>query len=69
MESIGPQIRTFRRVSNITGYDLARRIGRSAGWLSLVERGHFTPSTEDLKRIAAALDVPLATLLPKSEGA
>ncbi len=60
--TLGFKIRAIRRLADKPGYALAREIGRSAGWVSLVERGHFTPSEQDLARIARALNVPVASL-------
>ena len=60
----GP-IRVFRTLQGLTQRDLATRLGRSQGWLSLIERGHLRPSDEDLQRLAIELHVETVFLLPE----
>ena len=59
----GP-IRFFRTLQGFTQGELAMRLGRSQAWLSLIERGHLTPSIADLERLAHELHVDVVILLP-----
>ena len=56
---MGKEIRQLRKAKGLTLHDLASAIGRSIGYVSQVERGLSTLSIEDLRRLAAAMDVPL----------
>jgi len=56
----GEDIRAIRRSRGRTLQETAGAIGRSAGWLSLVERGHADPSIRDLERIAAVFGVNIS---------
>ncbi len=62
----GP-IRLFRTLQGLTQGELAVRLGRSQGWLSLIERGHLTPSNQDLERLAKELHVEMIFLLPEGQ--
>lgn len=55
--SLGADLRALRKTRGLTLAQLARRLGRSLGWLSQVERDLSGPSLDDLREIAAALDV------------
>lgn len=57
---MGPDLRALRKARGLTLAGLAARTGRSLGWLSQVERGLSTPSIEDLRLLAAALEAPLS---------
>jgi len=56
--ALGLDVRGLRKSRNLTLNELALRIGRSVGFLSQVERGLSSPSIDDLRAIATALDVP-----------
>jgi transcriptional regulator with XRE-family HTH domain len=56
---VGARIRLRRKERGMSLRDLAAKTDLTASFLSLVERGHNTPSLDSLHRIAAALDVPL----------
>ena len=58
-EQVGARIRLRRKERGLSLRDLAAKTDLTASFLSLVERGHNTPSLDSLHRIAAALDVPL----------
>ncbi len=60
--TLGADLRTLRKARDMTLSDLARRLQRSVGWLSQVERDLSKPSDKDLALIAAALDVSVAML-------
>jgi len=58
--AIGQDVRALRKSKSLTLAELALKIGRSVGYVSQVERGLSEISIVDLKKIAAALDVPLS---------
>lgn len=62
--SLGRAIRSARQTAGISMRTLATRCGVSQPFLSEVERGLSMPSIATLYRVAEALDVVPATLLP-----
>jgi transcriptional regulator with XRE-family HTH domain len=56
---VGERIRERRKELGLNLRELAQKSGLTASFLSLVERGHNTPSLDSLRRISEALDVPL----------
>ena len=60
--TLGADIRTLRRTRGLTLSKLAQTLDRSVGWLSQVERDISAPSINDLRALAAALDVPVSLL-------
>lgn len=56
--ALGNDVRGLRKSKGLTLNELALKIGRSVGFISQVERGLSSPSIEDLRAIASALDVP-----------
>ena len=58
---LGPRIRDARERAGLTIVEVAHRSGYSPGYISQVERDLANPSIGTLKRIAGALDVPLAS--------
>lgn len=64
---IGSDIRALRKTKGITLAALAAAIGRSVGWLSQVERGHSTPSVQDLGQLAEQLDVGISFFFRSSD--
>jgi transcriptional regulator with XRE-family HTH domain len=63
------EIRRVLFESSISGRELARRLGVSPPWVSLRLTGETAITVADVHRIAAALDVPVAQLLPTAEPA
>ncbi len=61
-QTLGADLRALRRARGLTLTDLAKRLGRSVGWLSQVERDLSEPAIADLRQISGALDVPLSLL-------
>ena len=61
-KTLGADLRAIRKARGVTLTDLAERLGRSVGWLSQVERDLSDPSVDDLRKISAALDVPVSML-------
>jgi len=59
---IGPTLRRVRRERGITIKEVSQEAGLSKSFVSQVEAGDANPSIASLKRIASALDLPLATL-------
>ena len=66
LEALGSLIRARRAASGLSLRDLAERTKVSNAYLSQIERGLHEPSLSVLGAIAAALDVPLATLLARA---
>ncbi len=62
---VGAQVRTFRTALGMTLADLAQAAGVSQGMLSKVENGQTSPSLATLAALAAALNMPLASLFTK----
>ena len=60
--SLGGDLRALRKARGFTLKGLAKRLGRSVGWLSQVERDLSEPSVSDLRQLAAALDVSVSSL-------
>lgn len=59
---LGIKIRGLRRAGGWTLEDLARSIGLSKSAISQIENGRTEPSLQTLRRLAAALKIPLAKL-------
>ena len=57
-EALGNDVRGLRKSRGLTLNELALKINRSVGFISQVERGLSSPSIDDLRAIATALDVP-----------
>lgn len=58
--ALGHQIRDLRRAKGVTIPELARRIDRSVGWLSQIERGMSEVTISALHQIAEALEVTIS---------
>ena len=59
---LGPRIRALRLKKKLTLQAVAERARVSQSLISQVERGLASPSVNTLRRIAGALDVPIAAL-------
>jgi transcriptional regulator with XRE-family HTH domain len=59
---LGRVLRTLRLEKNLTLTAVAQAAGVSASLISQVERGLATPSISALRRIAGALNIPIAAL-------
>lgn len=66
-ESIGREVRAFRRQLQMTVAELANVAGLSAGMLSKIEHGLTSPSLATLQSVAKALNVPVTALFRKFE--
>ncbi|MDX2290292.1 MAG: XRE family transcriptional regulator [Hyphomicrobiaceae bacterium] len=62
-QSIGNQVRDYRKTANLTVSELAREAGISAGMLSKIENGQISASLGTLQDVASALNLQLADLL------
>jgi transcriptional regulator with XRE-family HTH domain len=63
-QAFGAAVRALRQERSETLEDVARRLARmDAKYLGEIERGWHAPSITTAKRIADALDVPLARLV------
>jgi len=66
-DGIGRDVRGLRKTRGLTINELALKMGRSVGFVSQVERGLSSPSINDLRMIAAALDVPIGWFFVERE--
>ena len=66
LDALGALIRAQRMTAGLSLRELAVRTKVSNAYLSQIERGLHEPSLSVLGAIAAALDVPLATLLTRA---
>ncbi|WP_328630378.1 helix-turn-helix domain-containing protein [Streptomyces sp. NBC_00356] len=64
---IGNRIRELRKAHKMTVRELAAAAGVSTGLVSQVERGLTDPSLETLRRLSAALGLPLFDLFRQDE--
>lgn len=65
--SVGDRIKDARKKAGLTQKQLGFRIGVSSVTITRYERGERTPSTDQLKKIASALNIPVATLITDAE--
>ena len=61
-QRIAAQVRSLRASRGLTLEELAERSGVSRSMISLIERGESSPTAVLLERLAAGLNVPLASL-------
>lgn len=61
--TLGSQIRNRRRDVGMSVRDLAELAGFSPSYVSLLERGMVNPSVAAIKKVAACLDVSVASLM------
>jgi transcriptional regulator with XRE-family HTH domain len=64
LPSLGRMIRRYRQRSELTQTALAAEAGVTKGFLSQVEHDVAAPRIDTLRRIAAALDIPIFYLFP-----
>ncbi len=64
----GKAINLIRRSKGLTQSALAKKIKTTPGFISLVEKGERSPSLENLKALADALNVPLYLLVLLASG-
>jgi transcriptional regulator with XRE-family HTH domain len=66
-QSIGAQIRRYRKLHNHTVAELATAAGISTGMLSKIENGQISPSLNTLQILARALNLPITSLFTAFE--
>ena len=66
-ETLGIDLRTLRKSRGITLVELSKRLGRSVGWLSQVERDISSPNINELCNLAKEFNVPLSIFFGKSK--
>jgi len=59
--AIGREVRSHRRLQNITVAELSATTGLSVGMLSKIENGNTSPSLTTLRTLAHALSVPITS--------
>lgn len=59
IDNLAQSIRYLRRARKVTQRALAKAIGVSANYLTMLEHGHRHPSLKVLSAIADTLDIPL----------
>ena len=64
---MGAKIREIRQKEKLTLNDLAEETGLTPSYISQVERGLIEPSISSLRRISAALGVPLYVFLTEEK--
>ncbi len=64
---VGERIRDLRKKKRVRQYKLARMVGITPGALTNFEKGRRGISLDWLRRIADALDTPIAYFLPDGE--
>lgn len=69
--NIGQRIKFFRKKSELSRPELARRVGVSPNNVHYWESGNTTPTIANLYRIADAFEIPIELLMerPAKEGA
>lgn len=60
----GERLRELRRQQNVSQESLAHAAGLHRTYISSVERGERNISLENIDRLATALGIPLAELMP-----
>lgn len=63
----GKKIAQYRRMANLTQEGLANKIGKSTGFISMLETDRTTSSDETLQLIADALNVSLKDIKPSDK--
>lgn len=66
-ESLGINIKKYRKLNNITQEKLAEIIDIEINSVSAIERGKYFPSPENLVKISQALNVSLSDLFSFSK--
>ena len=61
-KDVPQRIRLFRRLANLSQRDIAAALGRSQGWMSLVECGYRELTPQELTALASALGLPPSLL-------
>ena len=59
--SLGQNIKVLRVTKNISQKDLAKKLGITPNYLSMIENAAKKPSLTLIEKLAQVLEVPLAT--------
>lgn len=59
---LGERIRHYRNLKNMTGQELARKVGVSRSLISQIEQDTANPSIDTLRKITQALDISIVLL-------
>ncbi len=65
---IGARVKARRKELRLSLRELAQQVDLTASFLSQIERDQSSPSIESLRKISAALDVPIFFFLAESNG-
>jgi transcriptional regulator with XRE-family HTH domain len=65
---IGARIKARRKALKLSLRELAQQVDLTASFLSQIERDQSSPSLESLRKISAALNVPIFYFLAESNG-
>ena len=60
--NLGRSIKLCRTKRGLSQEDLARKVGLSASYISLIEKGDRDPAVSTAEKIATALGVPMSLL-------
>ncbi len=66
-KEVGAAIRRARKLRNLTTTELAGMVGISQGTISKLEAAHWSPTLDQVNRVAAALGVQLVVIDPLDE--
>jgi len=69
LRALGKRVRLLRLTAELTQDQLAAKTGMSRSFVSLIEHGAHGIDVARLARLAAALDLPLSTLIRQAEAA
>ena len=61
------RLRAFRNFADLTQGELAKKVGKSQGWICGLENGYFTPSDVEIAIICRVLKAPPDEVFPPNE--
>ena len=64
---LGDRIRALRADHNMTQTNLAERVGVTASYISMLERGLVDPSLSTLRKISQVFSLPMSALIDEAE--
>jgi len=65
--TLGENIRIHRKNAKLTQMELAQKANISRSYLADVERDRYNPSIDTIKALAAALNVPVTSLIDEDD--
>lgn len=65
--TLGADLRALRKARGLTLSALAAQLGRSIGWVSQIERDLSAPNHDDLRQIAAIMNVPVSLFFGQTD--